>query len=104
MSGAVAGGGVGGQFAGNGEGAWSAVAAGTRGGSRTESGSILMGSEGERRPCQTCGWRVATRKGRCMACYRYWLRTGVERPDELIVEHARRLDERRRVSRSVWRV
>ena len=88
-----------------GVGAWGAVAAGDAWRlSRAESGSILMGSEGKRRPCQTCGWRVATRKGRCMACYRYWLRTGVERPDELIVASVGGIDVRGCLTRCGWRV
>lgn len=36
-----------------------------------------------RRPCVTCGRLVPKRAGdRCHTCYRYWLRTGRERPPE----------------------
>jgi hypothetical protein len=47
------------------------------------------------RLCRICNWKFATRLDRCMTCYRYWRRNGRERPEELIVAQARRIEDRR---------
>jgi len=41
--------------------------------------------------CRVCDWRRSWCKGLCQACYFYQRRTGRERPDELIVKHAKRV-------------
>jgi hypothetical protein len=46
-------------------------------------------------PCVACGWRDATRNGRCGSCYAYLRRTGRDRPDELLIREGRRVLYRR---------
>lgn len=52
-----------------------------------------------RRYCSRCQWKVANSKGLCKTCYTYKLRTGKDRPWELINAAAERDMERRESAR-----
>lgn len=44
--------------------------------------------------CMVCEWRRATRRGMCHTCYVYYRRHGVDRSEDLIVRHGRRVLEK----------
>lgn len=46
--------------------------------------------------CTNCGAHIYA-KGLCRPCYAYKLRTGTERPEELIVAHNRRRFDRAQI-------
>jgi len=43
--------------------------------------------------CVVCEWAQPYADSRCEPCYRYRRRTGLDRPEHLIVAHGRRLLE-----------
>lgn len=53
------------------------------------------------KPCANCGMRARPRATRCGACAGYKRRHGFDRPEEMIVAHAQRLQERLHLRRMV---
>ena len=50
------------------------------------------------KPCRICGWRQATRLGRCEGCYRFLRRHGRDRTtDEVMRSYERTLDKLARI-------
>lgn len=48
--------------------------------------------------CEVCGWRRASRRGRCSVCYQFWRRVGRDKTtDEVMRSYERVLDRVQRI-------